>query len=105
VYNLFADVDEDKITTYFINYYWLVSSLYFMVIFIKVCSFTIIKDYKIVAYSTAAYWGVMSAFRIYLFFNIEKYKQLTKSADTLTIGCVSIIAIFIYLIYVKWFKK
>jgi|LGOV01.1.fsa_nt_gb hypothetical protein len=106
IYKLFGYIGDDTtIRHYWVNYYWLVSSAYFMVVFINVSKVCILNQYRLVAFSTAFYWGIMAVLRVYLFFNIDKYKQLTRSADTLTIGCVTILTIFIYLTAKQWFKK
>lgn len=93
-----------------VNYYWLVSSLIFSYIFYniaKLCDNKIIRSlynkrdynlYKGVIYSCSIYWGVMTALRVYLSFNIEKY-DIISSARKLTVGGISIVICSIYLIY------
>jgi hypothetical protein len=76
-----------------------------MVVFISVHKLCILKEHKQVAFATAFYWGIMAALRGYLFINIDQYGQLTRSAGRLTLGCISIALVFIYLTAGKWFKK
>ena len=106
IYKIFGYEGSDTVIRhYWVNYYWLVSSIYFMVVFIGVRKLCILKEHKRVAFATAIYWGVMAVLRGYLFLNIDEYSQLTRSAGMLSIGCITIALFFIYLTAKTWFKK
>ena len=94
---------------YWVNSYWVVSSLYFMTLSITwrgifklnvFKSYYTQKDFKIydkTILATAYYWGVMAAVRIVLFFRIDLYDLLITSAGKVTIGGYMIIIILFYL--------
>jgi len=110
IYKLFGD----PLNNYWINAYWLMVSIDYIFILIgvrKACNEISVlnnktrKTYRSIALMAAIYWGVMAAIRLYLFFNIEKHAELISSAGKLTIGCVSVIVILIYLTAQTWRQK
>lgn len=98
-YKLFGDLKNH----YWVNYYWLVSSLFYGILFLKLNKFTVIKKYQWVLKSIAGYWGVMAIFHTICFFNITLYARFAGSANKLTVGAVTIFIIFIVLTF-KAFK-
>jgi len=100
VYKLFApniNVPDNYDYEYWVNSYWLMTSLYFLLVFGIVKKFCIELTHKRIIISVAVYWGIMAALRLYLFFNIKLYIKLISSANTFTIGVITIVLIFIYL--------
>jgi len=95
----------DPLNNYWVNYYWLVSSLFFMIIFIDIQKVCFLPLYKLMALMNIIYWGIMAALRIYLFFNIDKHYLLVDRAGQLCIGSVFIILSLIFLTAKTWFKK
>lgn len=94
-YKLFGDIKS----MYWVNYYWLISSVFNVILFFKLKEFTIVKKYRLVLKLIAGYWGVMAIFHIICFFNITLYARFAESANKLTIGAVTILIIFIILTF------
>lgn len=106
IFKLFGDMNENA----WVNYYWMFSSLFFGLIFLKVIFFFKISEiknkhnkrdmslYKFTITCMSAYWGIMLALRVYIAFNIHLYDKFISSANTFTIGGMTIILIFILII-------
>lgn len=94
-----------------VNYYWVVSSLFFCFVFFK--TYNILgadifknkynyRDYKLyrsIILTKSVYWGIMLVLRIIVSFDIKLYNTLISNTRLFTLGGVVIILIFIYLIY------
>jgi len=100
-YKLFAD----NYTNYWVCAYWLVTAIYFMVVFIDIRKNCVLKMYRRIAATVCFYWGVMAILRVYLLFNIEQYYKLVTSVCRLTVGGIAIIIILIYLTAQIWHRK
>lgn len=106
IYKLFGYTgDNEVIRHYWINYYWFVSSIYFMLVFIDVKKYCIDLVYKRIAGVIVFYWLVMALLRLFLFFAIKFYKPLTNTGGKLTVGAVIILLSFIYLTAKLWHQK
>lgn len=120
IYKLFGQylpIEDSYTDEYWTNSYWFVTAIYFMLIFINLvplCECNLYKPeridtyfvYKRIIKAVAFYWGIMAALRLYLFFNIELYKKIISSANTLTIGGITIVVLLIYLTAeIKWHRK
>jgi hypothetical protein len=101
IYKLLGDTSNN----YWVNSYWIVSSIYFMVVFIDIKSQCIQKIYKKISLVVIYYWGVMALLRIYIMFNIHLHYALIKSTSKITVGAVAIILILIYLTSQTWHQK
>lgn len=104
VYKLFGTYEPNELSyvdEYWINSYWFVTAIYFMLVFanlIHYCNLEILDiRYKRIIKSVAFYWGVMAALRLFLFFNIKLYKEIISSANTMTIGGMTIVITVLYL--------
>lgn len=106
LYKLFGQstpIPDSYKDEYWVNSYWFITAIYFMLIFlnlVKFCDYeekSTAKTYKKIIRSVAIYWGIMAALRSYLFFNIELYSKLISRTNTLTIGAITIICLFIYI--------
>jgi hypothetical protein len=118
-YKLFGTYEQNELSyidEYWINSYWFVTAIYFMLIFaslVPLCDIELrlytqntIDTYKRVIKVVACYWGVMAALRFYLFFNIELYKKIISSANAWTIGGVTIVLLLMFLTaHIKWRQK
>jgi hypothetical protein len=118
-YKLFGTYEQNELSyidEYWINSYWFVTAIYFMLTFaslVPLCDRELslytqntIDTYKRVIKVVAYYWGVMAALRFYLFFNIELYKKIISSANTWTIGGVTIVLLLMFLTaHIKWRQK
>ena len=118
VYKLFGQykpIEDSYKDEYWINSYWFLTALYFMLIFIFVLKLSkyvknlyALRDYttySIIIKSVAFYWGIMAGLRFYLFFNIALYSKIISGVNTLTIGGVSIVVLLIYLTAKIWHRK
>jgi hypothetical protein len=105
VYKLFApEYDSKSIDSlYWVDSYWLLSSIFFCIVFSQISYHLFIKKYSLIAKFTAIYWGVMAAFYLLCLFNITLYFRFATSANKLTIGAVTIVIILIF-ITLKAFK-
>lgn len=102
IYKLFGVYDNN----YWVNYSWFITSFYMMLAFVVLRKFCIDNVSRWIITSVVFYWGIMAALRLYLFTNINLYKKIISSANTLTIGSITIVLILIYLTSrIKWFKK
>lgn len=117
IYKILADPNNEQYKDYWGNYYWFISSITFGLIFLilglmlkkgdikNILDAKTIKKYVFILLGTSCYWGIMALLRLYLFFNIELYHKLISSADTWTVGAVSIIIFFIFLTAKLWPRK
>lgn len=91
---------------YWVNAYWLLTSVYFMLIFVDIRRLCINVTHKRIITTVAAYWLVKAGLRLYLFTNMDVYKKVISDSNTFTISGVVIIVLLIYLtIAVKWSRK
>lgn len=89
---------------YWVNFYWLFSSIYFFIISLQVSIHLFIKKYKWIMFCAAIYWAVMALLHIICFFNITLYDSFVRSANKLTIGAATLF-IIIFLLTIKAFKN
>lgn len=113
IFKLFGDMSNNA----WVNYYWIFSSFFFSILgyqIQKLGKLDIIKklyhSYDIKLYTNTiitftAYWGIMLLVRIIVAFKIELYNKIISSARTVTVGGITIILIFIVLIYFTTAKK
>ena len=107
LFKLLGDMDNNI----HVNYYWIVSSLFYCFLFFKLYKLFDLnvfkarytnKDYKLYRFTVlaiSAYWGVMLILRVIVAFNIQLYDTLISNTRLFTLGGVIIILIYICLIY------
>lgn len=110
IYKLFGDSSNN----YWVNAYWLAVSLVYILLFIGISKmFSLInlihdndsKFYTTLSLVVSGYWVVMAIIRLYLFFDIDKHREVICSAGKITTGSVCILFMFIFLMAKKWYKK
>jgi len=101
IYKVIGDYKNN----YWINFYWFVSALFYMLVFIKVRSYCMDVIYRRVGIVMVIYWAFMAALRLYLFFDIEMYSTLIIQTSKLSVGSALILSGFIYLTSKLWFKR
>jgi hypothetical protein len=90
--------DRDTVN-YWVNAYWLYSSIFFCLLFFKISKQCIILIHKKIWVIVAGYWGVMAAIHIYICFNIALYANFVQSANKVTIGATLILISFFLITY------
>lgn len=107
IFKLFGDMEENI----WVNYYWVFSSLFFCFLFFKIkslCGIPAVKRlynkrdwglYATIISLAAIYWGIMLLVRVYVCFRIDLYDKVISSARGWTVGGITILMIFIFLIF------
>lgn len=99
VYKMFAPEYKSgsEISLYWVNYYWLFSSIFYCNLFYQISNISVIKKYRLIIRIVAIYWGIMATFHAICIFNITLYARFAVSANKLTIGAVTIIILLIFI--------